>query len=211
MVYQVENIIRDVRICMDENQTDTALITDGDEETLRLDELIRSKIVEGVDTVHKEAPYYMLEQGHNFGDSIFWKDMESGYVLLPDDFMRPVCFEMSDWETPVYDFLTVNDPRYKKCRSRIKAIRGTTQRPVCVLAVETFGKILEFYSCDSEEATIERAIYIPYAKIDGSDGVDISKPCYQAAVSHIAGLVQLTLGETERGTAMINNATKLLQ
>ena len=46
MIFRVNKIIKDVRVCMDENRTDTALIADSDEETLRLDEVIKSKILE---------------------------------------------------------------------------------------------------------------------------------------------------------------------
>lgn len=205
MIYQVEKILQDVRVCLDRNKADDALLTDGDEETLLLDDIIRSKIVEAVDTVHATAPYWTLEQGHNFGDRIFWGKMESGYILLPDDFLRLVVFEMSDWEKPVYEAITVDNPRYAQCRSRIKAIRGTAQRPVCVIAVETFGRILEFYSCKSENATVERAVYVPLARIDDNDGVDISKLCYEAAVNQIAALTLQTMGETQQAQVLMSN------
>lgn len=205
MIYQLSKILEDVRVCLDRNQTDTALISDGDEETLQLDELIQSKVTEGVDAAHLAAPYWKLEQGHNFADRIFWKEKESGYVLLPDNFLRLVVFEMSDWETPVYEAITVDDPRYAQCRSRIKALRGTAQRPVCAIAVETFGRILEFYSCKSEDATVERAVYVPLAKIDGNDGVDISKQCYEAAVYQIAALTLQAMGEAQQAQVLLGN------
>lgn len=202
MIYTVDRIIEDVRVCLDENRIDTALFADGDEDTLQLHEVIRSKIEEGVDAVHLRVPYWMLEQGHLFGDGIYWQDMESGYVLLPDDFLRLVVFEMSDWERPVYTAISTDNPLYAKQRSRIKAIRGTAQRPVCAIGVSNAGKTLEFYSCKSEDATIKRSLYIPYAKIDSDGGVDISERCYTLAVEEIARLVLLTMGEAEKAAAI---------
>lgn len=211
MIYQVEKILQDVRVCLDRNKADDALLTDGDEETLLLDDIIRSKIVEAVDTVHATAPYWTLEQGHNFGDDIYWKDQESGYVILPDDFLRLVVFEMSDWERPVYSAITTDDPQYAQCRSRIKAIRGTAQRPVCAIGAETFGRTLEFYSCKTDQATIDRAVYIPKARIDANDGVDISKLCYNEVVYIIAGLTLQTMGETQQAETLINHANTTAQ
>lgn len=212
MIYQVERIVRDVRICLDENREDAQLFASGDEETLRLDEIIRSRIVEAVDMVHVAAPYYLLHHGHSFHEApLVWGDMESGWVLLPDDFLRMVVFEMDDWERPVYTFITPLDPLYKRQSSRIKALRGTTQRPVCVVAERPVGKVLEFYSCKSEDAVIEKAEYIPYAEVDDNGGVDISERCYDAVVWMVAGGVLTSMGEAERAGVYYDKAKTLLQ
>lgn len=234
MVYQLNRILSDVRVCLDENASGAALLTSGDVDTLMLDSIIEAKITEATDRVHSEAPYYLLEQGHYFGDNeeaiedgeghviipagevaIYWDDQESGHVLLPPDFMRLVVFEMSDWERPVYAVTSANDPVYAKQRSRVKALRGTVQRPVCVLGVRPEGRVLEFYSCKSEEATVTRAVYIPYAEIkdDGSGnvGVDISERCYDAVVYTAAALVLTTQGEPEKANVLFEKSKTYLQ
>lgn len=234
MVYQLDRIVRDVRVCLDENASGAALLASGDVDTLMLDSIIESKITEATDRVHSEAPYYLLEQGHYFGDNeeaitdgeghviipagevaIYWEDRESGHILLPQDFMRLVVFEMSDWERPVYTPITPADPRYARQHSRVKALRGTAQRPVCAIAVRPEGKVLEFYSCKSEEATVTRAVYIPYAEIkdDGSGnvGVDISERCYDAVVYTAAALVLTTQGEPEKANVLFEKAKTYLQ
>lgn len=213
MIYQADNIVKDVRVCMDENMADTALIADGDENTLLLNEIIKSKILEAVERVHTEAPFYMLDNAHHFDTNaaINWKTLESGEILLPDDFMRLVVFQMSDWERPVYTVLTPDDPEYAKCSSRYKALRGTVQRPVCALAMRNDGRVLEFYSCNSTNATITRAVYVPYPEIDAFGGVDISKPCYTAVVYTVAGLVAITTSEKELASVLFENAKKVLR
>lgn len=232
MVYQLSNIKRDVRVCMDENITSTALLDVSDEETLALDDLIVSKVLEAVDRVHMAAPYYLLEQGHNInvdiededdsdadGDTdevvsyapgIHWAPLECGWILLPDDFLRLVVFQMSDWERPVYEVITPDSPEYKKQRSRVKALRGTSQRPVCALVVRPEGKALEFYSCKSNEATVNKAVYIPHAEIDEYGGVDISERCYAAVVYTVAGLALTSMNETERANIMMEKANNYL-
>lgn len=211
MIYNIDKIMEDVRVCIDQNMTSEALVESGDIDTLALDEIIKSKILEAIQRVHMEAPPYLLENGHNFGDAVYWKEMESGWVLLPSDFMRLVVFEMDDWERAVYTAISVDDPDYEKQRSRIKGIRGTAQKPVCVLALRPEGKVLEFYSCKSTDAQVSRAIYIPYPVIDDDGGVDVSERCYNAVVYTAAGLTLMTCGEANQASALSDLAKTFLQ
>lgn len=211
MIYNIDKIMEDVRVCIDQNMTSEALVESGDIDTLALDEIIKSKILEAVQRVHLEAPPYLLENGHNFGDAVYWREMESGWVLLPKDFMRLVVFEMDDWEQAVYTAISTDDPDYEKQRSRIKGIRGTSQKPVCALAIRPEGRVLEFYSCKSDEAQVSRAMYLPYPTIDEDGGVDISERCYTAVVYTAAGLTLITCGETERATVFTDMAKTYLQ
>ena len=211
MIFQIDKIMHDVRICLDQNMTSDALIESGDIDTLALDEIIKSKILEAVQRVHMDAPNYLLEGGHNFGDAVYWRELESGWVLLPPDFMRLVVFEMDDWDQAVYQAISTDDPEYEKQRSRFKGIRGTAQRPVCAIAIRPEGRVLEFYSCKSEDAQVSRAMYIPYPKIDEDNGVDICERCYNAVVYTAAGLTLLTCGEVEKGNAVSELAQTFLK
>lgn len=211
MIYQIDKIMQDVRICIDQNMTSDALLDTGDIDTLSLDEIIRSKILEAIQRVHLSAPSHLLEGGHNFGDAVYWGTLESGWVLLPDDFMRLVVFEMDDWEQAVYQAISTDDVEYEKQRSRFKGLRGTSQRPVCALAVRPEGRVLEFYSCKSEGAQVSRAIYIPYPTIDDDGGVDVSERCYNAVVYTAAGLTLITCGEAEKGNTLSEMAQTFLK
>lgn len=203
--------MQDVRICIDQNMESDALIESGDIDTLALDEIIKSKILEAIQRVHMDAPNYLLEGGHNFGDAVYWRELESGWVLLPPDFMRLVVFEMDDWEQAVYQAISTDDPEYEKQRSRFNGIRGTAQRPVCAIAIRPEGRVLEFYSCKSKNAQVSRAMYIPYPKIDEDNGVDICERCYNAVVYTAAGLTLLTCGETEKGNSVSELAQTFLK
>lgn len=211
MIYQIDKIMQDVRVCIDQNMTSEALIESGDIDTLALNDIIRSKIIEAVQRVHSDAPNYLLEGGHNFGDAVYWKEMESGWVLLPADFLRLVVFEMDDWEQAVYTAISTDDPDYEKQRSRFKGIRGTPQRPVCAIAIRPEGRVLEFYSCKSEDAQVSRAMYLPYPKIDENGGVDISERCYNAVVYTAAALTLISCGEGEKASSLNELAKTFLQ
>lgn len=214
MIFQTDKIKADVRTMLDENRVTESLLSSDDMDTLMLDELIESKILEAVERIHLAAPYSMLEQGHNFdgdADAIYWGDQESGWVLLPRNYMRLVVFEMSDWERPVYTPISTADPQYRLQRSRIKALRGTAQKPVCAVVVRPEGKALEFYSCVTTNATITKAVYIPYPEIDTNGGVDISEHCYPAVEQTIAGLVLTSCGEGDKATAFFDMANTFLE
>lgn len=211
MIYKLTEIARDVRIAIDQNMTSEQLLATDDIETLSLEDIIRSKIVEAVRRVETAAPVHFLEEGHDFGDAVYWGDLESGWVLLPDDFMRLIAFRMSDWERTVYAAISVDDPLYAKQSSRYKGIRGNVQKPVCAVVNRAEGKALEFYSCNSEDAFVTRASYLPYPHIDEDDGIDISERCYTAVVYTVAALVLTTYGEADKASALTELAKSIFQ
>lgn len=213
MTYQVADILKDVRVALDQDMASAQLLTLADADTLSLDDIIVSKICEGVRQVHMEAPVDMLELGHNIGDgdeggpAIHWGELQSGWIDLPDDFMRLMVFEMSDWERPVYNAIVATDPAYGRLRSRIKALRGTPQKPVCAIGIRPAGRVLEFYSCKNTDATVVRAVYMPEPEIK-DDGICISRRCYRSAINNIAGLVLVTLGDREKAESFFQQSIK---
>lgn len=211
MVYQLERIVRDVRVAMDQNAGDVQLIAGEDEDTLSLDEIIRSKAVEAVRRVESSAPVQFLEEGHQFGDSVSIDADGSGRVLLPNDFMRLIAFRMSDWERTAYGAITPAHPQYAQQSSRFKGLRGTPQKPVCAIVNQPEGKMLEFYSCDSNEAYVEYATYIPYPTIDDSDGIDISERCYEAVIYTAASLVLTAYGEADKAQLLASLAKSIFE
>lgn len=211
MVYHIHNVMRDVRVCLDQNMTSEQLALTGDVDTLSLDEIVRSKVVDAVVRVHGGAPTHLLEQGHNFGDAVYWGDQASGWVLLPEDFMRLIVFEMSDWEQAVFTAIGADDPEYRLQRQRVKALRGVPQRPVCAIATRPEGRVLEFYSCKDESAYVRRAQYLPYPKIDANGGIDICERCHTAVVYATAALVLITLGEAEKASTLFEISKSAMQ
>lgn len=200
MIYKVRRIIRDVRVAIDENKTSEQLIAEEDIDTLSLDEIVRSKIVEAVRRVVTEAPIHLIDGGEPFGDAIFWRDQCSGWTLLPEDFMRLVIFKMSDWERPVYEPITESDPQYQLQFSRYKGLRGNPQKPVVAIVSRAEGRVLELFSCKSEDATVEQAVYVPLPKVDCAGGINIPERCYMSVVYEAASLVLATIGNALSST-----------
>lgn len=196
-VYRIENIAKDVRIALDRNGSSAALAEIEDVDTLTIDEIIISKIIEGVKHVHSTAPAYLIDGATSFAGSVNWEDKESGWILLPNDFMRFVSFKMDDWSRPVYNCSTTDDIEYEKQSSRFKGLRGTSQKPLCFIAIRPEGRALEFYSSKSTDAEVEMATYLPYPQIE-SDSVKICSRCYNAVIYTIAALVLMTFGDAEK-------------
>lgn len=210
-MYKIETVSQDVRIAIDENKTSEQLLGDEDIDTLSLNEIVRSKIEEAVRRVETTAPTFLLEEGHTFGDSVYWEDNNSGWTLLPDDFMRLIAFRMSDWERTCYNAISVDDPLYDLQSSRFMGVRGNVQKPVCAVVNRAEGKALEFYSCKSEEAYVKRATYLPYPKIDDEEGIDISERCYTAVVYTTAALVLTAYGANDRAEQLNALAKSIME
>lgn len=214
MIYKIEDILQDVRVCLDQNMVSEALLSDNDLDTLSLDEIIKSKILDAIRRVEGEAPTHLLEEGHDFGENIYWSEDERwagcGWTLLPADFMRLVVFEMTDWERPVYAAISVEDDEYALQRSRYKGLRGNVQRPVCAIIMRPEGRALEFYSCKDNTALLSKAVYIPYPSIDEDGGVDICEHCYTSIVYMIAALTLATYGDTDKASIMTEQSKNAL-
>jgi hypothetical protein len=208
-VYTIGGIVRDVRVALDQNVSGGQLSGFGDADTLSVDEIIRSKIADSVRRIHGNAPLYMLE-GTSFGDSINWEKEGCGWVLLPDDFMRLVVFEMSDWSRAVYDAITPDDPQYRIQQSKFVGVRGNASNPVCALCLRPEGKVLEFYSSNDSRAHISRALYMPHPKVDAYGGIDISPRCYDAVVYMAASLAASAMGEKERSAELASQSASSL-
>lgn len=213
MIVQATEMAMAVRVAIDMNRRDASLLDEGDAETLSLDDIIMAKLADAVRMVETEAPAFMLEGGHDFadcdGDNVFMNADGSGFVVLPDDFMRLVSFRMSDWRRTLFDAISETDPRYSLQSSKWKGIRGNPEKPVCAIVRRSEGKVLEFYSCNDAGATVEQACYIPVPKIDIDGGIDVAADCYRASVYRAASLALASVGD-QLSTTMLEISKGLL-
>lgn len=210
MVVQATEMAKAVRVAIDMNKGDEPLFVEGDTDTLTLDEIIMAKLADAVRLVETEAPATMLESGHDFGDNIFIGEDGKGFVILPGDFMRLVAFRMSDWKRTVFEAISENDPQYALQSSKWKGICGNPEKPVCAIVRRSEGKVLEFYSCADNTATVTQATYVPIPKIDMDGGIDVAENCYRAAVYRAASLALASVGD-QLSTTMLEISKSLLQ
>lgn len=213
MIYEIEDTIRDVRIALDLNNTSEPLLIENDIDTLTLDEIIKKKLPIGARIVHVNAPRYLLDSGKAFGGTIGWTGdigKGSGVIHLPDDFLRLVTFQMSDWSYPITEPITDSMPIYRMQHSRYAGIRGNPQKPVVAITQQPIGQVLEFYSCKAgESVTLRRARYIPIPRIkDG--GIELCEKLYDATIQYTAYLTALAIGNTAQAESLLTVSNALI-
>lgn len=211
MIYQVKDIVQDVRIAIDQNMTSEQLIATEDIETLSLNTLIRSKVEEAARRVISSAPAHFIDSGIAINGKVTHrKATQSGWIHLSDDFMRLVIFKMSNWERPVYQAISAESPRYAMQFSRFPGIRGSVQKPVVAITRRSEGLALEFFPF-IPGAGIEQSLYFPFPKIDELDGINIPEHCYKSAVYQAAALTLSTYNQNEAASVMTSLSESLLQ
>lgn len=213
MEYNVSELVKDVRIAIEQNEVGDQLINVSDMETLTLDQTIINKIVDAVSSVEKSAPVHLLDSGEPFAKNLGWKQavgIGMGYTILPDDFMRLLTFQMSDWGRPVNGVITEDSPLYAMQASRYPGVRGCPQKPVCALVLYPIGYVLEFYSCvEGKNVFVRRARYLPYPSLQGNT-VKICEKCYRSVVYYLAGLVCSSYGAKEQADLFFGISKDLL-
>lgn len=214
MRYPVVQLIKEVRVMLDENTSSTAIAGLEEVPTLMLDEHIESKLEDAARIVISEAPLPELGTGEEFASSIIWESspgVGKGTIHLPQDFLRLVSFKMSDWRVSVTDPIDEQDPRYALQQSRYAGIRGNPQRPVVALVPTPVGVDLEFYTCTGGESVhVDKARYLSIPKIkEGQIELPVKlkrSVCYMAA-SLVAG----TLGRSELASYLLSLSGKVSQ
>lgn len=214
MIYNVDQLIRDIRVAIDENGQSGNLVSISDEETLLLDDIIRSKIEDAVRIVGLNAPVYLIGNGKPFGESVGWftaPGRGAGYTLLPDDFLRLINFQMSDWAYPVSEAIDENNPIYKMQSSRYPGVRGCPQKPVVAIVPRAVGLTLEFYSSNAgEKAYVTRAMYLPMPKIQPDSTIEFDERLYRSVVYTAGSLTMMATGNNDMATILSNLSSELL-
>lgn len=214
MKYRKEDLIKDVRVVLDENRMDAETASEVDDITLTLDALIASKLLDASKTVILDAPLDMLGKGLPFGKSISWygkPGQSGGYILLPKDFLRLVIFQMSDWSYPLTDLISPTSELYALQGSRYPGIRGCPQRPVAALTNTAVGMTLEFWSCEEgENAAIKQAQYIPEPRFV-EDSIHLPHKLKSAVVYYTAYLCAQTLEEADEAARILGTYNTLIQ
>lgn len=205
----IAEIVSEVKIIIDENVEDMTVLAD-DPNQLQLDELIKARIVDAVRLIHESAPSHMLDDGLDIGTSPVTKQDGTGYIALPDDFMRLIIFKLQTWSRPVIEPISDTDPRYFAQHSRFRGIRGGTDKPVGAITTGTSGRVLEFFSVkEGTTAIVEKAKYLPLPKIE-DNSIKICRKLIQPVHYQCAGLVVSTYKDKEQATLLFEIAQSFI-
>jgi len=209
----VEEIVQSVRIVLDENSVNIAFI-ESDTDTLDLNDIIKQHISAAVRSIVLDAPSTLLDGGTDLSaQTLYWENevgIGMGYIILPDDFLRLVIFQMSDWKRPVTKEIKDTDAQYFMQKSKYLGIRGGISKPVCALTTSKSSKIMEFYSCiGGETVEIEKARYIPIPDIT-AETIEIPTRLVDACILTIAGLTCVSIKEANQATQFFELSKSLI-
>ncbi len=215
MYYPIDVLQKEIRVILDQNSIDDNLVSDEDSDTLKLDDLIKSKIIDAARIIETSAPHHMLDAGYPFATDIVWNSKSegngSGYTILPNDFLRLVVFRMSDWLRSVYTPIFEDSPDYAKQMSRFPGIKGNPSRPVVAIVTSQVGLKLEFYSCNGGSGVyVEEAKYLRTPKEEEDNTIDLCFKLKPAIIYYAAGMVATTLGADQLANTLIE-ISKTLQ
>lgn len=192
MIFTKERIVADVCRMLNVNCRPDPLAECVGSPQLGLAEIIEQLMPEAARTALLQAPLSDLD-GRPFGEEVHWAHHCDGWVLLPDDFLRLVCFKMSDWSVAVSHPVMSDDPLYYLQYSPFESLKGCPQKPVCALVNRPEGHALEFFSCYDRDAWVERALYVALPAYDACGGLEMSERCYATAIALCAEAVKLRI------------------
>lgn len=235
--YDIAQIAKDVRITIGQNMVTDALSGVSDVGTLSLEEIIRSKIEDAAKFIHMEAGHDLLD-----GKTLTTKcydDLDTDEKIavrlkvdknsngtftclrLPDDFLRLVSYDETDWYHPVTVAIDNLNPLYAIQRSKYESLRGTPEHPV-VAIVHKMGRLyLEAYS-NTESGKNETGTntftddtsfnwycsYIPEPKIV-NDKISLCPKLYHAVLYATAYLTELAHGAYNQAMTKLAVAKEL--
>lgn len=212
MKYALDDIKRQVRVLMDENAEDV-LTPVGDVDALGLDKLIEGVTVDVLRAILLTAPASDLGDGKQLRGGIAWESgMEGvgmGSLVLPDDYLRLVYVQMSDWAYGLSDAISSESDQYRLQRGRWGAGRGTPERPVAAVVPQTVGLTLELYSSAGGPGVyLRRGRYIAEPQIEEDGTVEVPSKLLRPLVRGIAGEVLKVLNPGLRSAELEGGASE---
>ena len=141
-------IVSKVLNCLNEVSEDTGSSVNG-----VLDFIMENFLEEAGIQLLRCAPLYAIGKYHDFsGAEIHASDNGSGYVTLPDNFVRLVAFRMSGWHRDATHLYDIFDPVYQKQSNPY--LRGGAAKPI---VIRDNKRLLYFSVTEGREHIIERA------------------------------------------------------
>lgn len=214
--YSVKNIVRDVRVAIDQNAQQTDLVNWGDVDTLALSEIIQSKIEDAAKLIESQAPVNLLEGTTCSNEPTFTKlaASDTNYVAtikVPGDYLRLFLFKMDDWVRHVSEAIDATSPLYAYQRMKVEAVRGNPESPVVAIVPESEGGLmLEAYTTASNKSTQNRAtfLYVPQPSI-ANNSISLPNKLYRAIVYATAYLTALDYGDQAKAALLLSVAKNL--
>lgn len=201
-------LIDAVRIRIDEVSSGLNAILDvGVEENNPTDTMIEGFLDESALEVLNTAPVIRLPMLSAASSTIeyYASNSKIGTIVLPSNFLRMVCLQMSDWEQPLYDIQVAGSVVAN--RQKNKYLRGGAKKPVAVLEKRPTGYTLTYFSTNAVPHAISRLDYVPALpaeRVTGQQNIDAL--CWVCAAK-----VLTASQDTNAAAAAMEHARSLLK
>jgi len=206
----VDELVKEVRVTLDENQAESAYM-ESSTDNMELDEIIRAKLPDAARAIVEMCPLSLLNADAltlPTDDQVANTD-GSGYIVLPDDFLRLVSFKLASWNRAVTS--VAEEGSSTDLMQRNVFTRGTPLKPVCSFGHRADGKrVMEYFVAGDNGHDVERALYIPLPSVvteTDCDTLNIPHLLRVAVVNYCAGLVEISRGNQEMGDLFLKLAT----
>ena len=204
----VEELIKKVRITMDENSSSSRLAEIKDIDSLQLDELIRESIVAGVKYVHSNADVTELTDDVTEDGSLSSVEEEKvgsekyiQYIDCPSDFHVLSSIKMSKWKKPIRILSSLNNVNEDMELCPYYGIGSDKESPAVYLTERNGKRVFMACSCEEEGSVLETFRYLPLPSIKEGN-IKIIKGREDDCAYAIAYNVFMSLGDTSMASAM---------
>lgn len=202
MGYTTSDLIKEVRVVLDHNMEDTKLKEFSDTNTLTLDEIIESKLIDAANVIGENAPFYMVDNAKNAIKDTelkleFATAAKTGYNIyvvktsLPNDFLRIISVKMEDWVRDVKVETDENSLDYEMLFSEFSGTVGTPRNPK--VRISKSENSIYLY-CSEKDKKLEHFYYLPKIQ-EAGENMDISSLLKRAIVYYAASLTAATYSD----------------
>lgn len=207
----IGNIVRDVRINIDEIALNDADFESRDEN--ELDTIIKSKIGEGIMFVHGNADVNLMDSSTiSIGTSFSHETASSGYESVSvTNALRVVWAKLASWRWAVSEIVDYANQDEVACIS--DPISGANyERPGVVQKKQGDTITLQMYKPKggaNEECEVGYVAAISNTDLSSaadSTSITVDGKLYRAVINYISGLVLITLGDKARAQEFIELA-----
>ena len=135
MLYPVDDIVRQVKILLDQNQEEHPIIVEEDN-TLELKDIILQKILHAARHLLETSDVSLIDYGKSDTtispveiSEIGWGELSAWKFAVPDDYLRLLTLRMSDWRRSVHTAIPFESAEYSQLQSSSIGITGNPERP----------------------------------------------------------------------------------
>ena len=205
----VEELIKKVRITMDENSSSSRLAEIKDIDSLQLDDLIRESIVAGVKYVHSNADVTELTDDvtedastSSVEEEMIGSEKYIQYIDCPVNFHILSSIKMSKWKKLVRILSVLNNVNEDMELCSYYGIGSDKESPAVYLTERNSKRVFMACSCDEEGSTLETFRYLPLPSIKEGN-IKIIKGREDDCAYAIAYNVFMSLGDANMASAML--------